>query len=149
MLAVPGIAWAAFAGTAMLLALDGVDGAAARREGLASAYGARFDLEVDAALILVLSALAHGLGKAGPWVLAIGLMRYGFMLARLAWPALARPLSPSRRRSAVCALQVVLLGLLLAPVVTPPLSAALAGLALAALGGSFAIDVADLLRAPR
>ena len=33
---------------ALLLALDGLDGFAARRQRLASAFGARFDMEVDA-----------------------------------------------------------------------------------------------------
>ena len=41
------------------------------------------------------------------------------------------------------------LGLLLAPPVAPPLSAALAAVAFAALVGSFAVDVAWLLRRGR
>ena len=64
-------------------------------------------------------------------------------------PALARPLPASERRRAVCALQVAVLGLLLAPPLDPPLSAALAAAAFAALVGSFAIDVAWLLRPAR
>src|SRR5579859_6399557 len=39
------------------LALDGVDGFIARRHGEASAFGARFDMEIDAAYVLFLSAL--------------------------------------------------------------------------------------------
>ena len=39
----------------LLLALDGLDGWAARRQGLVSAFGARFDMEVDALLILALA----------------------------------------------------------------------------------------------
>ena len=62
------LAWAALAGAALLLALDGIDGLVARQEGRASAFGARFDMEVDALLILALSVAAAGLGKAGPWV---------------------------------------------------------------------------------
>jgi len=56
LLADPRAAWAAFAGACLLLALDGLDGLAARRQGLASAFGARFDMEVDAGLILALAA---------------------------------------------------------------------------------------------
>ena len=134
-------AWAAFAGAATLLVLDGLDGWVARRQGLASAFGARFDMEVDALLILALAALAAGLGKAGPWVLGLGLLRYGFVLAGWLLPALAAPLPPSRRRRAVCAVQVAALGLLLAPPVVPPWSAPLAGIAFAALIGSFATDI--------
>jgi phosphatidylglycerophosphate synthase len=141
--------WAAFGGAGLMLGLDGLDGIAARRQRLVSAFGARFDMEVDAALILALAALACGLGKAGPWILGLGLMRYGFVLAGRLVPALARPLPPSRRRRAVCALQVATLGLLLAPPIVPPLSMALAAAAFAALAASFAGDVAWLLRRPR
>jgi phosphatidylglycerophosphate synthase len=140
--------WAAFVGAVALFALDGVDGSAARRLGETSAFGARFDMEVDAALILALAALAMGLGKAGPWVLGLGLMRYGFVLAGRIAPALARPLPPSRRRSAVCGLQVAALSLVLAPPVAPPASAGLLAAAFAALAWSFAVDVAWLRRAP-
>ena len=140
--------WAAFGGAALLLGLDGIDGAIARGQRLASAFGARFDLEVDAGMVLALSALALALGKAGPWVLGLGLLRYAFVLAGRALPALARPLAPSRRRSAVCALAVAALTLVLAPPVAPPLSAAIAAAAGAALVASFAVDVARLLGRP-
>jgi phosphatidylglycerophosphate synthase len=142
-------AWWALAGAALLLALDGLDGWLARRQGTLSAFGARFDMETDALLILALAALALALGKAGPWVLGVGLLRYAFVLAGWLHPPLARPLPPSRRRRAVCAAQVAVLGLLLAPPVAPPLSAALAAVAFAALLASFAIDVGWLLRLPR
>jgi phosphatidylglycerophosphate synthase len=141
--------WAGFAGAAALLALDGLDGWAARRQAMASAFGARFDMEVDAGLILALAAIALGLGKAGPWVLGLGLVRYGFVLAGWLVPALARALPPSGRRRAVCGLQVAVLGLLLAPPVAPPLSALLAAAAFAALVASFAVDVAWLVRRAR
>ena len=38
-------------------------------------------MEVDAALILILSILVWLHGKAGPWVIACGLMRYTFVAA--------------------------------------------------------------------
>lgn len=146
----PGVAaahaWAACGAVAVLLAVDGIDGWVARRQGLASAFGARFDMEVDALLILTLACLAWGLDKAGPWVIALGLMRYGFVLAGLAWPRLARPLPASARRRAVCMLQVAALGLLLAPPVLPPASDLVALAALAALAASFAADIRWLLR---
>jgi phosphatidylglycerophosphate synthase len=140
-------AWWALAGAAFLLALDGLDGWAARRQGLISAVGARFDLEIDTLLILALAGLAVGLGKAGPWVLGLGLLRYVFVFAGWLVPALARPLPPSRRRRAVCVLQVAVLAVILAPPIAPPLSAILAAAAFAALVWSFAVDVAWLLRA--
>src|SRR4051794_28317570 len=49
--------------TVVAVVLDGVDGRVARRTGTVSAFGARFDMEVDAFLILVLSAyVAAGTG---------------------------------------------------------------------------------------
>ena len=61
------------------LVLDAVDGQVARRTGTASALGARFDMEVDAFLLLVLSVyVARPLGG---WVLAIGAMRYAYVAA--------------------------------------------------------------------
>ena len=64
---------------AVALVLDAVDGWVARRTGTVSALGARFDMEVDAFLILVLSAYVAD--SLGGWVLAIGLMRYAFVAA--------------------------------------------------------------------
>ena len=60
------------------LALDWVDGWVARRNGTTS-LGARFDGEVDAFLILVLSVYVAR--SAGAWVLAIGAARYAFLAA--------------------------------------------------------------------
>jgi len=145
-LAAPEAAWAAAGLAALLLALDGADGMAARRQGLASAYGARFDLEADAATILALSGLALALGKAGPWVLALGLMRYAFVAAGAVRPWIAAPLPPSTRRKAVCVLQLAVLGALPAPALAPPVSSALAGVALVALAWSFAVDLRWLAR---
>jgi phosphatidylglycerophosphate synthase len=89
------------------LALDAVDGRVARRTGTSSALGARFDMEADAFLILVLSTLVAG--SLGPWVLAIGLMRYVFVAAARVLPWLRAELPPSRARKVVAALQGVLL----------------------------------------
>ena len=49
--------------TVVALALDAVDGWVARRTRTASALGARFDGEVDAFLILVLSVYVAPLGR--------------------------------------------------------------------------------------
>ncbi len=129
------------------LALDFVDGQVARRTGTASALGARFDMEVDAFLILVLSvqvALA-----LGPWVLAIGLMRYVFVAASWVLPWLCGELPPSFARKAVAAAQGVLLVVAASGVVpfgVVPFRTVLVGLALAALVWSFGRDVLGLWR---
>ena len=64
--------------TAVALALDAVDGWVARRTRM-TAFGARFDGEVDAFLILVLSVYVAR--SIGAWVLAIGGARYVFLAA--------------------------------------------------------------------
>ncbi|MCF8479974.1 MAG: CDP-alcohol phosphatidyltransferase family protein [Rhodospirillum sp.] len=128
------------------LALDGLDGSLARHFHVESDLGARFDMEIDALLILVLSAAALTLGKAGWWVLLIGLMRYGFVLAQHPWPALRAPLPPSFRRKAVCVVQGGALCVGLLPQVSPSVSAIIAACALALLTASFAIDTVTLAR---
>jgi phosphatidylglycerophosphate synthase len=140
------LAWYAVGIATLAGSLDALDGYLARRLGTASAFGARFDLEVDAALVMVLSVLVWQLDQAGPWVLLVGLMRYLFALAGVARPWLRAPLPPSVRRQGVCVVQVVALTVCLAPVVPVLWSSALAALALAALAGSFLLDVHWLAR---
>lgn len=140
-------AWWIVALATLTALLDAVDGALARRSGLASAFGARFDMETDAAFTLVLCALVLQAGQAGPWVLAAGLMRYAFVAAASAWPWLAAPLPPSRRRQTVCVLQITALIVCLGPIVPPALTSMLAAASLALLTASFAIDVRTLARA--
>ena len=135
-------------GTAAV-ALDGVDGALARRRNEAGDFGARFDMETDAFLILVLAVLVWQQGKAGAWIAAAGLLRYVFVAGSFIVPWLGAALPPSRRRQAVCVVQIVSLLGALAPVVAPPWSVALALAGLAALAWSFAVDVHWLARHAR
>ncbi|MBD8891236.1 CDP-alcohol phosphatidyltransferase family protein [Roseibium litorale] len=136
--------WGLAALTSAALLLDGVDGYLARRNGEASDLGARFDMETDALLILILSAAAFILGKAGLWVLGIGLMRYAFVLAQVALPRLRGSLSPSFRRQLICVVQVGALCLLLLPFIVPPVSTLIAAGALSLLAYSFAVDLRAL-----
>jgi phosphatidylglycerophosphate synthase len=128
------------------LALDAVDGWFARRLGLASRFGARFDLEIDALMILILSVLVWQTGRAGLWVLAIGGMRYAFLALGRIWPAARRPLPPSLRRKTVCAVLGVLLLICLLPSTPPWLAPGAAVLALISQSVSFAIDLVWLHR---
>ena len=138
----------AFGVAAASFLLDCVDGALARRRGEVSRFGARFDMESDALTVLVLSVLVAAADRAGLWVVALGLMRYGFGAASLKWPILVRPAPGERRRKAICAFVV---GALVAAL--GPLSPAVtSGLCLAALGlliYSFGTDVAFQLRTAR
>ncbi|MFD4141804.1 CDP-alcohol phosphatidyltransferase family protein [Streptomyces sp. NPDC058572] len=130
--------------TAVALALDAVDGQVARRTGTESPLGARFDMEVDAFLILVLSVyVAMSLGA---WVLLIGGMRYVFVAAARALPWLNGPLPPSMARKTVAAMQGMVL-LVAAAGVLPLLAAHTAVLvALALLVWSFGRDIRWLWR---
>ena len=124
------------AGAAMTTAggsLDGADGWLARRQQIASDFGARFDMEIDALLILVLAILVSRFEKAGAWVIVSGLLRYIFAGAGRYWPWLAAPLPPSRRRQAICVVQIVALTCALLPAVKPPLSKMFAAVALVSL----------------
>lgn len=121
------------------LILDAVDGHVARRTGTASSLGARFDMEVDAVLILVLSV--HVATSLGAWVLLIGAMRYVFVVAARALPWLRGPLRPSMARKTVAALQGIVL-LAVGAGIIPRLPAyAAVLLALTLLVWSFARDI--------
>jgi len=137
-------AWLAVIAASTASALDGVDGWLARRAGTASKFGARFDMETDALLILVLSILAWRWGKAGAWVLASGLMRYLFVAAGWVLPWMNGPLSPTMRGKTVAVIQMVALIVAIGPIVPTALSTAGAAGALALLCWSFAIDVRRL-----
>ena len=137
--------WIVAVSTAALI-LDGFDGWAARRTGGATAFGARFDMELDAFLMLALSALVWLGGRAGAWVLLIGALRYLFVAAGRLRPALRAPLPPSRRRKVVCVVEGAVLVSCLAPVMPASAAGPVAAVALALLIYSFAVDVRWLLR---
>lgn len=126
------------------LSLDWVDGQVARRTGTATELGARFDMEVDASLLLVLSAYAAG--TVGVWALSIGLMRYAFVLAMWVLPWMRGTLPPRYWRKVVAATQGIVL--VAATSGVPPRAvtvAALAG-AVVLLVESFGRDVCWLWR---
>ncbi|WP_055695135.1 CDP-alcohol phosphatidyltransferase family protein, partial [Streptomyces prasinopilosus] len=117
--------------TAVALILDGVDGKVARRTGTSTPLGARFDMEVDAFLILVLSVYVST--AMGPWVLLIGGMRYVFVAAARVWPWLNAALPPSTARKTVAALQGVLLLVAGANLLPHPINVGVTALALGLL----------------
>jgi phosphatidylglycerophosphate synthase len=116
------------------LVLDAVDGWVARRTGTATAFGARFDGEVDAFLILALSLYVAPM--YGWWVLAIGAARYVFLAGEWLLPWMRAPLPRRRWRVAVAATQGVLLTIAAAGVLPRGLTQALLAVALAALAAS-------------
>jgi phosphatidylglycerophosphate synthase len=139
-------AWLVVVVAGTTIALDGVDGWLARRNGTASAFGARFDMETDALSLLVLTVLVWQLGKAGTWVLGAGLLRYAFVSVAVLVPRFDRPLPERLRRKAAFVIAFILLIVAAAPIVAPPFGRALAAAALALLVASFAIDSIYLAR---
>lgn len=140
------VAWRVVVIAIVATLLDGVDGWVARRTGTVSAFGTRFDMETDAALILVLAILAWQYGKAGPWVLLSGLLRYLFVAAAWVWPWMRGPLASSLRGKIICVVQIVALIVAIAPTIAPPTSSVVAAVALLALCYSFLVDTLRLWR---
>lgn len=129
---------------AAALVLDAVDGQVARRTGTTSAVGARFDMEADAALVLVLSVfVATGLGW---WVVLLGLPRYLFAGAARSQPWLRRPLPVRLSRKVVAATQGTVLLVAAAVVLPAPLMTAGLALLLLLLAWSFGRDIGWLWR---
>lgn len=140
----PERSWAfwVLAGTAALL--DAVDGRVARRTGTASDAGARFDVEADAVLLLVMSLAASLV--VGPWAVLIGTLRYLFVAAGWLWPRLRAPLPPRPSRRVVAAIQAVALVVALLPVTPVVVAAVGVGIALVLLSWSFGLDLWRLSR---
>ncbi len=140
------LAWTVLAIAIFSLCLDGVDGYFARRQGLTSAFGARFDMEIDSIFALLLALLCWQSGKAGAWVLILGSMRYLFLGAAFVWPWLLAPLPERFTRKAICVVQIAVLIALLAPIISGPMSWTLAAIGTLLLVYSFGRDVVWLAR---
>jgi phosphatidylglycerophosphate synthase len=124
--------------------LDGVDGRVARHTGTASAFGARFDMEADALLVLVLSV--HVARDVGHWVLLIGAARYLFVLAGRGLPWLRAPLRPRYWSKVVAVIQAVALLVAASGLLPPAVAASALAVALLLLTESFGRDVVWLYR---
>lgn len=124
---------------AVALVLDAVDGQVARRTGTSSALGARFDMEVDAFLLLVLGVyLAE---PVGGWVLAIGVMRYAFVAAGWLLPWMRGTLPFRGWRKVAAAVQGIVLVAAASGVPPRPVTIAALVASLALLTESFGRDV--------
>jgi phosphatidylglycerophosphate synthase len=141
-----GPSWAILTVALVALLLDGVDGWLARRHGTASAFGARFDLEVDSALALVLAVGAATAGTVGPAALLLGLPRYLFAGGMWLVPWMRRELPERFSRKTVCVVQLGTLIALHAPILPAVAAPVLVAVALALLAWSFAVDLVWLWR---
>jgi len=137
---------------AVCLILDGVDGRVARRRGETSSFGGRFDIETDAATTLLVAISLAVFDVAGWWVVAIGALRYAYLLAGIPLPALRTPLPFNQVRRVIGMSQAVLLvaSMVLAAVLPSLASggwlALLPALGLLALMVSFGRDIWRQLR---
>ncbi|WP_018334460.1 CDP-alcohol phosphatidyltransferase family protein [Actinomycetospora chiangmaiensis] len=129
------------------LVLDAVDGWVARRTGTSTDVGARFDMETDAFLLLLLAV--HVAADLGPWVLLVGGMRYLFVAAGWVWPWLEGELPPRYAAKVVAALQGIALVVASTRLLPGWADVALVGAALLALVWSFGVSVEHLARQPR
>jgi len=134
----------------ILLVMDGVDGWIARRTGLAGEFGEFIDKESDAYFTLILCLLLYRLPSGfGAWILATGLLRYGFVL----FIKFAKPPEQKERSSAMaCWISVFMFLILLVSFLAYPgyleycrVPAALMTLLLVY---SFAVSVHQMYRAP-
>ena len=133
--------WVLAAMATALLALDGVDGWLARRSGLQSAFGARFDVESDVVFALVTACLAIAMGHVGAWFLLLGMLRPLYLGAARIWPALTTPLPEAIRRKRIAGAQMAAQVVLLAPVAAPHLGNSLGAAVLIVTLLSFAVDI--------
>lgn len=132
---------------ASALVLDLVDGWVARRTRTASAFGARFDGEADAFLMLVLSV--HVAASFGAWVLAIGGVRYVFGAAGIVLPWMREQLPPRYWRKVVAATAGTVLTVAAARLLPDAATRAALLLVLVLLAESFGRDVWWLARRGR
>jgi phosphatidylglycerophosphate synthase len=142
---VPVVVLVALAAIALLL--DGVDGQVARRTRTVSALGGRFDMEIDAFLILVLSVQVAP--SAGWWVLAIGAAYYAHLAAGWVLPWLRAGVPPRYWRKPVAAIQGIVLAIAVASFLPIPVTTVLLVLALMLLTESFGRDDVWLWRRER
>jgi FkbM family methyltransferase len=140
--------WTVAAIAGLAIALDGVDGWIARRDGLASRFGARFDMEIDALTILALAVTLAAHAVVGPWILASGLLRYAYVVAGWLWPPLGGLLPYSERRRVCAVVQGVSLVLAMIPALPPGAADALAAAGLATAVMSFGTDIVAIAHAP-
>jgi phosphatidylglycerophosphate synthase len=136
--------WTFFAIATLALSLDGIDGWLARRQGLESAFGARFDVEIDSLLALVLALNAAFNTDTALAVLLLGVPRYAFLIAAVVLPWMRGALPERFSRKAVCVVQLATLIAMQAPILPPEMAAFLLPVAAIAVIWSFTIDIAFL-----
>jgi phosphatidylglycerophosphate synthase len=130
------------AGPALLL--DAVDGRVARRDGEVTRSGARFDVEVDAALMAILSLAAAA--AITPFALVVGAARYLFVAGRRIRPLWRAELPERRSRKVLGGTIAALMWATSVPwlLAVPWLALGLVGVAVTLVLWSFGRDIVEL-----
>jgi phosphatidylglycerophosphate synthase len=115
--------------------LDVADGWLARRNNQSSKFGAQYDIETDALLVLTLTIILFTRHVAGAWVLTAGLLRYLYVLAPAIVPTHRGEHPRSRHGRFIYVLMVVCY--MFALIVPRGLGSALALIGTVAVSGSF------------
>ena len=134
-------AWWVISVSTIALILDGVDGYVSRLRQCGTTFGARFDMELDAFFLLVLSILVWQSGKTGAWITGIGIIRYAFVIAAFFGPWLGRTLPTNLRRKVICVIQGIALLICLGPIIPSTLASLVGSVALCSLVISFGVDI--------
>jgi len=142
----PADPWLVVAVAILALVLDGFDGWFARRQNRVSLFGARLDMEVDAALTVVLALTALAAGSVGPLVLVLAIPRYVFVAAAAVLPWLRAELPESQARKVMLVVQVTALITLQVPGLLWGLAPVVVALVGAGLLWSFGRDIVGLWR---
>ena len=132
--------WWLFTLSLISLVLDGVDGRVARYLKRVSPLGAKFDAEIDALFVMVLSVLHFQTTQVGIWVLWAGLLRYIWGVAVLIWPFLQNPAPGLMRRKVICVVTVLTMSCALCPVLSAPVVSFLCAVGVIAVSASFGLD---------
>jgi CDP-diacylglycerol--glycerol-3-phosphate 3-phosphatidyltransferase len=131
-----GLAWTPVALYGANAALDAVDGPVARRVGRVTVLGARLDGDVDGLGVLAGVSVAVAGGVLPAPLLVVGLVKYGYVAAaalrrRRGGSLPSLPDRGSRRLLAVCQMLVIIV------VLAPPVTATVATLLAAGVGGAY------------
>lgn len=131
----------------LLLVLDGIDGFLARKLSCETAFGAKFDMEVDALTVLFASWSLVAYQDFPVWVLCLGLWRYAFAC----WRAIHYTSCSVDRRSKLGRWIFVftMLSLCCAFLLPPQNSVYILLIAFLALSISFSQDIVFIIRKAR
>lgn len=105
--------------------LDGLDGTLARKLKQTTLIGAKLDMELDAAGVLIATSLGILYGKLPVWYVAIGLARYLFVLGQAVskrWGGRSRELDSCRLRRVLAGASMGFLAVSLWPLVPAPVT---------------------------